>query len=155
MPGLIAARLRVELQKKNWSQRKFAKILGVSEGNVSKWLKGEHEPSGEHLAMINSTLGLEDGWQASEANSLPIPPSKETALSAAVQLDWLVAAKASKFLMASEAKGRAFESRRLHQKETPGNPIRGLFFWGQIALMHPSWARFDFSAKCPVFAWRL
>jgi DNA-binding transcriptional regulator YdaS (Cro superfamily) len=102
MPGLIAARLRVELKKKNWSQRKFAKILGVSEGNVSKWLKGDHEPSGEHLEMINAALGLEPGWQISEIASASNAPTKETALNAAVQLDWLVAIKASRYLLSAK-----------------------------------------------------
>ena len=53
----IADRIFEILTKKNLTQRDFAKMLGKSEAEISKWMRGTHNLTTKTIAKIEVTLG--------------------------------------------------------------------------------------------------
>ena len=53
----IADRIFDILEDKNMSQKEFAKLLGKSESEISKWLTGTHNFTTNTLAKIETVLG--------------------------------------------------------------------------------------------------
>jgi transcriptional regulator with XRE-family HTH domain len=53
----IADRIFEILTKKNLSQRDFAKLLGKSEAEISKWMRGTHNFTTKTIAKIEVILG--------------------------------------------------------------------------------------------------
>lgn len=54
---LQSARLRAALGEKGWTQTRLAKETGFSQGNISRWLKGTPEPSGDVLNKLFAAIG--------------------------------------------------------------------------------------------------
>lgn len=52
----VSDRIRDLLEKKGWSQKKLAKLLGKRESEVSKWLRGTHNFTLETIAKISIVL---------------------------------------------------------------------------------------------------
>jgi len=50
--------LGVELEKRGWSQRQFAKRLGMGSGTVSRWVAGGDFPQGPQIVNIARTLDV-------------------------------------------------------------------------------------------------
>lgn len=53
----IAIQVGVYLEEKGWSQKDFAKALGKSEAEVSKWLSGIHNLTLKSIAKMEVVLG--------------------------------------------------------------------------------------------------
>ena len=54
----IGKAIKKGLNKKDWSQRKFAKLMGVSPGLVSQWINNKTTPPGDILIKIAQTLEI-------------------------------------------------------------------------------------------------
>ena len=48
--------IRAERQRRKWTQRKFADMIGVTPVSVSKWETGLTEPSYNHMQRINEVF---------------------------------------------------------------------------------------------------
>lgn len=57
--GLIAAEISMKRQSMKMSQKQFADFMGVSQGLVSRWERGDANFTLESLVSIASKLGLE------------------------------------------------------------------------------------------------
>jgi transcriptional regulator with XRE-family HTH domain len=56
----IGNAIRHGLDKKGWTQKKFAEIMGVSASLVSCWIKNERIPPGDVLIKIALLLDIVD-----------------------------------------------------------------------------------------------
>lgn len=54
----LSERLRIALGEKGWTQTRLAKESGFSQGNISRWLKGQPEPSGEVYNKLAAAMGV-------------------------------------------------------------------------------------------------
>lgn len=50
--------LSVELGRHDWSQRKFAEMIGVANGTVSRWIRDADVPQGAQIISIAKALGV-------------------------------------------------------------------------------------------------
>jgi transcriptional regulator with XRE-family HTH domain len=50
--------LRVLIASKGWNQKEAAAALGVSQQNISVWLRGDHEPSTVVLIGVAEAFGV-------------------------------------------------------------------------------------------------
>jgi transcriptional regulator with XRE-family HTH domain len=57
-------RLKQALNHRQLAQHDLEKMIGVSQGTVSRYISGERKPTGEILAAIVSALGVSLGWLA-------------------------------------------------------------------------------------------
>jgi len=53
----IALQVEKRLVEKGWTKREFAKQMGKSEAEVSKWLSGVHNLTLKSIAKMNNALG--------------------------------------------------------------------------------------------------
>lgn len=58
-PRLDGVKLKMHLLKRNYKQKLFAVELGVNEQTVSRWVRGETQPSEEHISKICQALGID------------------------------------------------------------------------------------------------
>lgn len=57
MENLIGKRILNLLEQKNITQRDFAKMLGITEVSVSRYINGKHTPHSDILSKMAETLG--------------------------------------------------------------------------------------------------
>lgn len=53
----ISQQVYAFLKKKNWTQKEFAKKLGKTDAEVSKWLSGSHNLTLRSIAKMEAVLG--------------------------------------------------------------------------------------------------
>ncbi|MCD8087926.1 MAG: helix-turn-helix domain-containing protein [Oscillospiraceae bacterium] len=58
MKGLVAAEISMWRQKNGMTQKEFGKLMGVSQGAVSRWESGEENFTLETLAKISVRLNI-------------------------------------------------------------------------------------------------
>lgn len=62
MPNAFAERFRKARLERNMRQSDAAELLGVSEGYVSMWERGQRMPSFEMIETISEAFGVSYGW---------------------------------------------------------------------------------------------
>lgn len=77
----LAQWLDATVENKGWSNRQFARRLGVNEGLTSRWRRGRCFPNRDHLRMIAEALEVSPGRLLATAGlgwpgvaPLPAPP---------------------------------------------------------------------------------
>ena len=60
-PADLSDRLVWFRQSKGWTQKAFAKVLGVDQTTLARWERGERAPVGRYQALVASTLAQESG----------------------------------------------------------------------------------------------
>lgn len=74
MAQSIAAWLRRQLERREWSQADFARKLGTSTGSVSMWLNGQRIPDPESCDRIADLLRADGDYVLTLAGHRPADP---------------------------------------------------------------------------------
>lgn len=77
----IGKRILNLLEEKNITQRDFAKMLGITEVSVSRYINGKHIPHSDILSKIAETLGTTTdyllGNEVVDRTDVDLPPIKK------------------------------------------------------------------------------
>ncbi len=73
----FGAWLGAELEKRGWSQRQFAKKLGMGSGTVSRWVAGGDYPQGPQIVSIARALDVRPALVLDQFPDAPPLPEDE------------------------------------------------------------------------------
>lgn len=59
---MVSKRIRAQREAKGWTQERLADALGVVPGTISRWERGEVEPTLENARDLADALGVAVGW---------------------------------------------------------------------------------------------